>query len=161
RIHPLEHLLRSPGRAMGVFVTKWLLCVGAPLLLLAVPAVLAASEDLGNGFRHHGVAVPISNHRGTVAPVDGQGHDVLLSWLRDHRGCYELLLVDVETGKAEEFPLPFPVGDDPFASTLSTGNRFYTHFNSHFVEFDPSKRAFTFFHKTAPQMAMSMTEDDR
>lgn len=132
-----------------------------PLVLCAVPAARAATEELGNGFRHHGVATPISNHRGTVATVDGQGHDVVLSWLRDHRGCYELLLVDVETGTAVEYPLPFPVGDDPFASVLSSRNKYYTHFNSHFVEFDPAKRAFTFFHKTAPQMAMSMTEDDR
>ena len=40
-------------------------------------------------------------------------------------------------------------------------NKFYTHFNSHFVEFDPQKRAFTFHHETAPRMAMGMTEDDR
>ncbi len=145
---------------MTYIITKPLFLIGVPLLFLAVTAVFAATEDLGNGFAHHGVAVPISNHRGTVATVDGQGHDVVLSWLRDHRGCYELLLVDVETGKAEEFPLPFPVGDDPFASILSSGNKFYTHFNSHFVEFDPVKRAFTFSQKTAPQMAMSMTEDD-
>jgi len=79
----------------------------------------------------------------------------------DHRGCYELLLIDVEAGKAEEYPIPFPSGGDcPYASILSTGNKFYTHFNSYFTEFDPAKRAFTFFQKTAPQMAMSMTEDD-
>jgi hypothetical protein len=146
---------------MEPIITRGLLLIGLPLIFLAIQTASAATEDLGNGFAHHGVATPISNHRGTVATVDGQGHDVVLSWLRDHRGCYELLLVDVESGKAEEYPLPFPVGDDPFASILSTGNRFYTHFNSHFVEFDPVKRAFTFFHKTAPQMAMSMTEDDR
>ncbi|HNT34766.1 MAG TPA: hypothetical protein PKH07_07195, partial [bacterium] len=47
-----------------------------------------------------------------------------------------------------------------YASILSSKNRFYTHFNSHFVEFDPRTRAFTFFQKTTPQMAMAMTEDD-
>ena len=57
--------------------------------------------------------------------------------------------------------MPYPPGGDcPFAAILSSRNRYYTHFNSHFVEFDPGKRAFTFFHKTVPQMAMSMTEDD-
>jgi hypothetical protein len=137
------------------------ICLAALFCTLAVGPSFSATVDLGNGFADHGVAVPISFHRGTVATVDGQGHRVILSWLRDHRGTYELLLVDVDAGKAQEFPLPFPVGDDPFASIFSTGNKFYTHFNSHFVEFDPLKRAFTFSKKTVPQMAMSMTEDDQ
>jgi hypothetical protein len=145
---------------MEHLVIKWLFLLCLPLVLLAAQTALAASEDLGNGFQHHGVATPISNHRGTVAAVDGQGHNVVLSWLNDHRGGYELLLIDLETGACEEHPMPFRPGDHPFASILSSGNKFYTHFNSHFVEFDPVQRAFTFCHKTAPQMAMSMTEDD-
>jgi hypothetical protein len=121
----------------------------------------AATLDLGNGFADHGVASTSSMSRGTVATVDGRRHPVILSWLMDHRECYELLLIDVLTGKAEEFPLPSLWGDSPFASILSSRNKFYTHFGSHFVEFDPVQRAFTFCHKTAPQMAMSMTEDDQ
>jgi hypothetical protein len=132
-----------------------------PFLVLALQTASAETGDLGNGFRYHGIATPISNHRGTVATVDGQGHNVVLAWLIDYRGGYELLLIDVDTGKAEEHPMPFPVGDNPFASILSSGNKFYTHFNSHFVEFDPARRAFTFSRKTTPQMAMSMTEDDK
>ncbi|MDE3001209.1 MAG: hypothetical protein OXU79_19195 [Gemmatimonadota bacterium] len=119
------------------------------------------TEAMGNGFFHHGVATPVSNHRGTAVTVDGEGRNVVLIWLYDHRGGYALLMIDAETGKADEFPMPFPPGGDcPFAAILSSRNRYYTHFNSHFVEFDPLKRAFTFFHKTVPQMAMSMTEDD-
>ena len=121
----------------------------------------AATQELGGGFSDHGVATPISNHRGTVATADGDGRNVVLLWLFDHRGCYALLLIDAETGKSEEFPVPFDPGRDcPFASILSSRNRFYTHFNNHFVEFDPEKRAFTFCSETAPQMAMGMTEDD-
>ena len=119
------------------------------------------SQDLGNGFWDHGVATPTSTHRGTVATVDGDGRNVVLVLLYDHRGGYALLLIDAESGKSEQFPTPFPIGGDgPFASILSSANRFYTHFNSHFVEFDPAARAFTFVGKTAPQMAMGMTEDD-
>jgi len=119
------------------------------------------TEDLGNGFYHHGVATPISNHRGTVATVDGGGRNVVLLWLYDHRGGYALLMIDAETGESETHPMPFPPGNDgPFASILSSRNRFYTHFNSHFTEFDPLARAFTFTHKTVPQMSMGMTEDD-
>ena len=119
------------------------------------------TEELGNGFYHHGVATPISNHRGTVATVDGDGRNVVLLWLFDHRGGYALLCIDAETGDSREIEMPFPPGGDcPYASILSSGNRFYTHFNSHFCEFDPVACAFTFSQKTKPQMAMSMTEDD-
>ncbi len=119
------------------------------------------TEAMGNGFFHHGVATPISNHRGTAVTVDGTGRNVVLIWLYDNRGGYALLMIDAETGNSEEFPMPYPPGGDgPFAAILSSRNRYYTHFNSHFVEFDPEKRAFTFHHQTVPQMAMSMTEDD-
>ena len=69
------------------------------LAALPLTAALAATEDLGNGFLHHGVATPVSNHRGTVATVDGRGRNVVLVWLFDHRGGYALLLIDAETGK--------------------------------------------------------------
>jgi len=131
------------------------------MLFAFAEVAVGVTEDLGNGFRHHGVATPVSNHRGTVATVDGAGKNVVLVWLFDHRGGYSLLMIDAETGKSEEYPMPFPPGGDcPYASILSSGNKFYTHFNSHFVEFDPEKRAFTFCEKTTPQMAMGMTEDD-
>ncbi len=121
----------------------------------------ANTEDLGNGFYHHGVATPVSNHRGTVATVDGDGRNVVLVWLYDHRGGYALLMVDAETGETEQFPMPYDQkGDGPFAAILSTKNRYYTHFGSHFVEFNPVAREFSFFHQTVPQMAMSMTESD-
>ena len=122
------------------------------------------SQDLGNGFRHHGVATDIANSRGLVATVDGQGRNVVLLWLYDHRGCYALLLIDAETGDSEQYPLPFPPGDDfnacPFSSILTSGNLFCSHFHSRFLAFDPAARAFTFWHETVPQMAMGMTEDD-
>lgn len=134
---------------------------GMGISVISSPDIFAATEDLGNGFLHHGVATPVSNHRGTVAAVDGEGRDVVLVWLFDHRGGYALLMIDADTGKSQEYPVPFPPGGDcPYASILSSKNKFYTHFNSYFCEFDPVKRAFTFFHETTPQMAMGMTEDD-
>ncbi len=138
---------------------SWLWSVGT--LLFAVGALTAAPKELGNGFVEHGLATPFSTARGIVATMDGRGHHIVLVWLFDHRGGYALLLIDADTGKSEEFSVPFPpAGDGPYASILSSANKFYTHFASHFVEFDPTKRAFTFWRKTAPQMAMSMTEDD-
>ena len=123
--------------------------------------VETSSRDLGKGFFDHGVASPISNHRGVVSTVDGNGKNVVLVWLFDHRGGYSLLMIDAETGKSEEFPVKFdPRQDTPYSSILSGDNKFYTLFSDHFTEFDPVKRAFTFTQKTMPQMAMSMTEDD-
>lgn len=123
--------------------------------------VETSTRDLGKGFFDHGVASPISNHRGVVSTVDGNGKNVVLVWLFDHRGGYSLLMIDAETGKSEEFPIKFdPRQDTPYSSILSGDNKFYTLFSDHFTEFDPVKRAFTFTQKTMPQMAMSMTEDD-
>jgi streptogramin lyase len=139
-------------------------CFAATILAIALVAHAAdaATEDLGSGFLHHGVATPVSNHRGTVATVDGEDRNVVLVWLFDHRGGYSLLVIDAETGKSREVRTPFPPGGDcPYSSILSSGNRYYTHFNDHFAEFDPAEGEFTFFHKTTRQMAMSMTEDDR
>lgn len=140
------------GFAAGVLVVAFCLAAGT---------AQGATEDLGGGFLHHGVATPVSNHRGTVATVDGDGRNVVLVWLFDLRGGYAILVIDAETGKSREVRTPFPPGGDcPYSSLLSSSNKYYTHFNSHFVEFDPVKGEFTFFHKTTPQMAMSMTEDD-
>src|SRR5205814_4776557 len=99
-----------------------------------------------------------------AAAVDGDGNNVLLVLLMDHRGGYELLLIEAQTGKTQEFAMPFFAPgkefDAPYTSLLSSKGKFYTHFNSNFVEFDPAKRAFSFTKETTPQMAMSMTEDD-
>ena len=119
------------------------------------------SEDLAKGFYHHGVATPVSCPRGVVCASDGEGRDVVLVWLFDHRGGYAILVIDAESGAAQEVPAPFPFeGDAPYASILASNGRYYTHFGSWFSEYDPCTRAFTFTQDTAPQMAMSMTEDD-
>lgn len=131
------------------------------IFLILVSSLHIFSQDLGKGFYDHGVATPVSNSRGIVATVDGNGRNVALVWLFDHRGGYALLMIDAETGKSEQFPMPFPVGDAVYSSILSSKNKFYTLFNSYFVEFDPVSRAFTFNQKTLPQMAMGMTEDDK
>jgi hypothetical protein len=113
-------------------------------------------------FINHGVAAPFANDRGIVATVDGKGRNVVLLWLFDRRGGYGLLMIDAATGANEQFPMPFdPGGDSPFSSLFSSQGKLYTLFNGNFVEFDPKKRAFTFHHKTAPRMAMGMTEDDQ
>ena len=123
---------------------------------------IAPAQDLGNGFYDHGVASPNSNSRGVVATVDGNGRNVVLVWLFDHRGTYALQMIDAETGKSEQFPVPFPPNMDAvYGSLLSGKNKLYTLFANHFAEFDPVKRAFTFSKETLPQMTPGMTEDDK
>ena len=95
---------------MGCAHSKLVVFVGAGLIALAAGAAFAATDDLGNGFFHHGVATPVSNRRGTVATVDGEGRNVVLVWLFDHRGGYALLMLDAETGDSEQIPMPFPPG---------------------------------------------------
>ena len=122
---------------------------------------MRSTEVLAHNFRHHGPATTSSHPRGTVAAVDGDGRNVVLVWLFDHRGGYALLVIDAATGESREFPVPFPPGGDcPYASLLSSRNRFYTHFNGYFVEFDVNTLGYTFCHETAPRMAMGLTEDD-
>ena len=161
KISTRRRRVRPTRTRRRAFVQSCAVPLVAICLSFASSALAATgSKDLGNGFVDHGVASPVSNHRGTVATVDGEGRNVVLAWLFDHRGGYALLMIDAATGKAEQFPMPFPAGDAAFSSILSSKNKFYTHFNSHFVEFDPAKREFTFSQKTTPQMAMGMTEDE-
>jgi len=145
----------------GMKTHKWEQVALVALTAMVVTLMAdAESRDLGSGFMDHGVATPISNHRGTVTTVDGDGNPVVLSWLMDHRGGYCLLMLDLTTGEAEQFATPWRIHDSPFAAILSSQNRYYTHCGNWFTEFDPAKRAFTFSKATVPQMAMSMTEDD-
>jgi streptogramin lyase len=131
------------------------------LAVILLFSSVAFSKDLGNGFRDHGVATPCSNQRGIVVTKDENNRDVVLTWLFDHRGCYSLLMIEAESGKSDQFQVPFPVGDAVYFSLLSSKNKYYTLFNSYFCEFDPVKRAFTFYKEALPSDAMGMTEDDK
>src|SRR6476661_8266346 len=93
--------------------------LGALVVLFLTASVIAGeSRDLGNGFLDHGVCAPISEWRGVVATSDG-AHDVVLAWLMDHRGAYELLMIDIDSGKVSELRVPFNWGgDSPYASIL-------------------------------------------
>lgn len=147
------------------FNNQAILLIGITLISVLFSLITSnpvASQDLGKGFYDHGVAISSCNPRGTVATVDGNGRNVVLVWLFDHRGSYALLMIDAESGKSEQFPIPFQIASDAvYASVLSSKNKFYTLFNNHFAEFDPVKKAFTFYKETMPQKAMGMTEDDK
>ncbi len=127
---------------------------------LAMPRrASAGTRDIGEGFRRHGVAAPVSRARGVAATVDGDGRPIVLAWPMDHRGCGSILVIDVLSGKVDQIPTPFGMASTPFAVLLSTRNRFYSYFDK-FVEFDAESRRFTFWSDAPPNFAMSFTEDD-
>jgi len=141
---------------MRSLCAKLLVAASLPLLLSTAQA---ATQDLGNGFYDHGMAAPSSNRAGVVATVDGEGRNVVLIWLADHRGAYALLVVDAENGKSEQIPVP--TRQCALNSLFSSNGKLYTHLNTgRFVEFDPLKRAFTFSLEAPPQLVTGMTEDD-
>lgn len=147
---------------MNRLILLFLLAGVAPLIA-GLTVTDKPSRGAGKGqFTEHGVASPFSNDRGIFTAVDGEGRNIVMLWLFDRRGGYGLLVIDAATGKSETFPMPFDIGGDaPYSSIISSQGKLYTHFNGNFVEFDPKKREFTFSHKTAPRMAMGMTEDDQ
>lgn len=150
----------SRGRALAG--ACWLvLGVAAALASLAgTPVARAQPAASQAGFASHGVPVPLAQPRGIVSTVDGEGRDVVLVWLQDHRGGYSLLQVDAETGVWVQVDVPFNPGEDePFAVWLSSKNRLYTLFNHQFLEFDVASRRFTLVRRTRGKTAMSLTED--
>lgn len=126
----------------------------------AAPQIDQIMETLPT-FVDHGIAIPFSFLMGSVAVRDqGKGCGVL-SWLQDHTGCSSLLWINTLTNETRQIYIPFPSdGDSPFASILSLNNKFYTYFNSHFIEFDPLSENFSFITKAKSKTAMSLTEDD-
>jgi hypothetical protein len=131
------------------------------LLVLAFScgAAIAQTRDLGGGFQDHGPFARATTSRGIVCTVDGEGRNVILVWLFDHRYSYALAVIDAATGDVELVPRPIS-RDAPFASILGSNGRYYTYMGSHFIEFDPLKREFTFVEEGPSRVAMSMTEDD-
>ncbi len=140
-------------------ITAYTTCVASLWFFITAGTGWGTTNE---GFTDHGVSAPFSTHRGIVATTDESGRRLILAWLYDHRGCYALLVVDIDHRQSQQVATPFPWGGDgPYASLLSGRGKLYSHFGSHFVEFDPTTRTFTFVHKTVPQMAMSLTEDDK
>ena len=121
--------------------------------------VMAKGPRTKGAFTDHGVAAPVSRARGVAAAADGDGRPVVLVWLSDHRGCKAMLIIDAETGETSMVPTPRTGRDSPFAVIMSSKERFYSFFGGTFLEFDPSKRAFTFSGKGGGRAAMAMVED--
>lgn len=145
---------------VGCEAAEDMLAAAAAALVAGIAATAASAEGRLPPFLDHGVAVPVSAPRGVVATTDADGHGVVLAWLIDHTGGHALLHIDVDSGEVLQHPPPFDrQGEAPYASLLTRDRRFITHFNGHFVVYDPDARAFTFHAPASPTSAMSFTED--
>lgn len=133
--------------------------LGLALSLMTAHRTLAQSSELGDGFKDHGPAAPVSTNRGIVSVADADGRDMVLVWLYDTGNTYALLQIDAQTGETVEHAPP-STRCAPYASILATNGRYYTHFAGHFIEFDPLAGEISFTAETIPRSAMSMTEDD-
>src|SRR5690348_7327483 len=103
--------------------------VALTLAMLLSAGQLAGQMSNFGKVIYHGIPSPTSHARAVVATSDEGKRELVLCWLYDHRGGYALLLIDARTGETETFPTPHPwAGDAPYASLLSTQNKFYTLF---------------------------------
>lgn len=124
------------------------------LLLLLFSSVCWAE------FNDYGVMAPYSGPRGIIS-TEVSGRNTVFVWLADTTGGYELFSIDAVTGAVVEYPTPFSIDrKESFTSLLSTGNDFYTHFNSHLLCFDCDNLSYSVNQTTFTGTAMSMTEDD-
>lgn len=123
---------------------------------IALPELTGGSKT--NGIVNHGVPVRAAENRGMTAAVDGKGRRVVLAWIAAG-GTDNMLSVDVETGASRKIPVTPYAGDNAFAVWHSTRGFWYSHYGSHFYEFDPKTMAFTHGERTASRCAMSMHED--
>lgn len=111
-----------------------------------------------DGIMNHGAPVQASENRGMTVAVDGAGNRRLLIWLMNG-GTDQMLTIDVDTGETLLIPVEPFAGDNAFSVWHSKRGFFYSHYGSHFYEFDPKTLCFTFAARTAGRCAMSMHED--
>ena len=137
---------RGPRAKLAVHLRDFHLTDAPP------PPVELAPVDLGR-------TVAGGTCRGAIAVQDGKGRDALFVFLMDDCNRRSLQ-IDAETGETTVVPVPIKdrVYDSVYASCLSRRNRIYTHYNCHFLEYDPAQKKYTFCRKTSPQMAMAVAE---
>ena len=123
---------------------------------IALPEATGASKD--SGIANHGAPLRTAENRGMTVAVDGKGNRVVLAWIAAG-GTDNMLAIDVATGAGLKIPVKPYAGDNAFAVWHSTRGFWYSHYGSHFYEFDPKTLSFTFGERTASRCAMSMHED--
>ena len=62
-------------------ISKKAAIIATAIIALSLQMASGESRNLANGFMDHGVAAPVSVHRGTVTTIDGGSNPTALSWL--------------------------------------------------------------------------------
>ncbi len=147
------------GISAGLGVVDGRLYFGGRGRVRSIPIPPAGGETLPpEKIATHGAPVTTSSNRGMTTAVDGDGNRVVLVWLMNG-GTDRILVIDVATGKTHTVPVKPFGNDNVFVSWHASNGRLYTHYGSHFYEFDPETLSFTFAERTAGRVAMSMHED--
>ncbi len=111
--------------------------------LICLTAATQAQEE--HAFTDHGVGAAVAESRGFVATQGAQGKPLLIALSLDQSPRGWILLIDPDTGEAEQFYYPEGVPNSaPFASLVSENGRFYTFAGKVLLEFDPVAREWLF-----------------
>ncbi|NLE68303.1 MAG: hypothetical protein GX608_12860 [Lentisphaerae bacterium] len=147
---------RGVGAGLGIVSGRVYFASGGYLNSVALPESAGGPET--SRIVSHGAPVMAAENRGMTAAVDGDGHRMALAWIA-MGGTDKMLVIDVDGGAALKIPVEPYAGDNAFAVWHSKRGYFYSHYGSHFYEFDPKTLTFTFAARTAGRCAMSMHED--
>ena len=129
------------------------------------PNVCFAQAQPGSEERliDHGVPAAVSESRGAIATVDGEGRPIILATALDiHNGASRtsLLVIDAQTGETQQYWYPDENAPAPanFCLMVSSKNMFYMMLGDVFLEFDIAQRAWTFAKNMGLGMAMALAE---
>lgn len=135
----------------------------ALLLVFSFPWTYGPAQAKGDSvtFESLGVAAAVSESRGALATTDSTGRRLVLALAMDrYEGALRtsLLVIDVDSGEAEQFwfPAQNAANGPAYSLLLGASGRLYTTFNSHFVVFDVEARRWHF--TRAAGEAMSLAE---
>jgi streptogramin lyase len=138
-----------------------LLLISIAVVLLGATAVVA-QDKVAPGFTDCGVAAAVAEGGGIVATRDGNGHNLVIANSQDLSPRGWILVTDVDTGETWQIYHPEEISHAwPYGSLMAGSGMFYTANGGDFLEFDPTKREFTFCNKPSPQGSayMWMIED--
>ncbi|MBM4086353.1 MAG: hypothetical protein FJ272_16330, partial [Planctomycetes bacterium] len=116
------------------------------MLMLAVSlAALPQSLAEDTRFVDHGVAVPLAEGRGAVAARDRNGRCLAIACSLDVSPRGWILVTDIDSEETTQVHYPEGVPNaPPYGSILASSGMFFTAAGGWILEFDPTKRDWTY-----------------
>ncbi len=120
-------------------------------LLLAATGMFA-QDNTAAGFTDCGVGAPVAEGGGVVAVRDANGHNLVIANCQELSPVGWILVTDVDSGETQQIYHPDNMKHAwPYGSLLAGTGMFYTANGGDFLEFDPTKREFTFYSRPSPE----------